>query len=113
MHELGITRGIVEIAETHARRQGCAKVLSVKVAIGDLAGVMAEAVAFCFPSCARGTLLDGARLEIERIGGKGRCAVCGTGFPLDVYTLACPACAALGPEVLQGRELRVVELEVE
>ncbi|HXV21659.1 MAG TPA: hydrogenase maturation nickel metallochaperone HypA, partial [Desulfuromonadales bacterium] len=46
MHEVGITRSIVEIAERTAREQGAARVLSVTVAIGALSGVVPEAVEF-------------------------------------------------------------------
>ncbi len=113
MHELGITRSIIEIAEAHARRQQARRVLSVTVAIGELSGVMVEAVEFCFEACSRGTLLEGARLVVERIPGRGRCPACGAVPDLDPQTFACPACGALGLERLQGEELRVLELEVD
>ena len=113
MHEIGITQSIVEIAERHAREQGAARVLSVSVAIGELSGVVADAVEFCFEACTRGTFLDGARLIIETVPGRGRCGDCGAESPLDPYTFACPACGALALERLQGEELRITELEVE
>lgn len=113
MHEVGITQSIVEIAEKHAREQEASRVLSVTVEIGALSGVVPEAMEFCFEACTRGTLLEGARLIVERIPGKGRCSGCGAGIDLDPHTFACPACGALGPERLQGEELRITELEVD
>lgn len=61
MHELGITRNVVAICEEHAAG---AKVRRVKLEIGKQAGVLAESIRFCFDICAKGTLVEGALLEI-------------------------------------------------
>ena len=113
MHELGITQSIVAIAAEAARAQGATRVASVTVEIGALAGVVPDAVAFCYEACSAGTLLQGSRLEIRFIPGHGRCGACSGEFPLDSQTFACPACGALGPQRLAGEELRVIELEID
>lgn len=113
MHEVGITQSIVEIAERNAREQGAARVLSVTVEIGELSGVLADAVEFCFEACTPGTLLAGADLVIRRIPGKGRCRDCGAETPLEPFTLACSACGGYALDLLQGNELRILELEVD
>lgn len=61
MHELGITRNVVAICSEHAHG---APVRRVTLEIGKLAAVLPESVRFCFDICSRGTLLEGARLEI-------------------------------------------------
>jgi hydrogenase nickel incorporation protein HypA/HybF len=113
MHEVGITRSIVEIAERTAREQGAVRVLSVTVAIGTLSGVVPEAVDFCFEACTQETLLENARLIIERIPGKGKCLACDAEIPLDPFTFACPACDSFDLERLQGDELQFIEMEVD
>lgn len=113
MHEVGITRSLVEIAEEHVRTAGHSKVLSVSVDIGDLSGVVAEAVEFCFDAVVRGTLLEGSRLIINRIPGAMRCRDCQEEFPADNYTLECPQCGGFLLDFTQGKELRMTELEVE
>lgn len=113
MHEVGITQSIIEIAEQHARAQGAQKIHSVTVAIGALSGVIPEAVEFCFEACTRGTLLEGSRLIIQRIPGRGRCGQCGAETTMEQQTFACDACGGFGLETLQGSELRVTELEVD
>lgn len=113
MHELGITQSIIEIAERTARESGAARVLSVTVEIGALAGVVPEAVAFCYDSCCKGTLLEDSQLVIESIAGRGRCPECRLELDIDPLTFVCPACGALGLERLAGEELRIKELEVD
>jgi hydrogenase nickel incorporation protein HypA/HybF len=110
MHELSITQNIVEICERNA---GGRRVLSVTLEIGDLSGVMPDAVEFCFSACISGTLLEGAQLEIDRVAGAGRCRECGAETAVRSYFDPCPACGAYGVEIVRGEELRVKELEVE
>lgn len=113
MHEVGITRSIVEIAERTAREQGVTRIHSVTVAIGALSGVVPEAVEFCFEVCTKETLLEGTRLIIERIPGKGKCLACDAEIPFDPYTFACPTCSSYDLERLQGDELQIIEMEVD
>jgi hydrogenase nickel incorporation protein HypA/HybF len=113
MHELGITQSIVDIAVRTALDEGATRVRSVTVEIGELAGVVADSVAFCFEACREGTLLADAELIIETIPGKARCSGCGAESPVDQYTFACPACGAFTLERLQGEELKIREMEID
>jgi hydrogenase nickel incorporation protein HypA/HybF len=113
MHELGITRSIIEIAEEHAQRHGARRIRSVTVLIGAFSGVMAQAVEFCFEACAQGTLLEGARLIIEHRQGLGRCHQCQNESPLASLLSPCPACGSFAIELVQGDEMRISELEVD
>ena len=109
MHELSITQSMVELCEQNA---GGRRVLSVTMEIGELSGMVPEAVEFCFDACTRDTLLEGAHLIIDLIPGRGRCN-CGVESPLNTYYDPCPACGGFGLTVTAGEELRVRELEVE
>lgn len=109
MHELSITQNIVEIAEQNAAGR---TVSSILVEVGALSGVIPESLEFCFEACSRNTLLEGARLLIERVAGRARCRQCGTEQQLASYYDACTACGDFGLEILSGKELRVKQLEI-
>ncbi len=100
---------MVELCEQNADGR---KVTGVFIEIGDLSGVLPDAVQFCFEACTHGTLLEGATLTITRIQGKGRCA-CGVESPIFSYFDPCISCGGFGLTVIAGEELRVRELEVE
>ena len=100
---------MVELCERNA---GGRRVISVTMEIGNLSGVVPDAVEFCFDACTRDTILDGARLIIELIPGRGRCR-CGAESPISSYFDPCPSCGSFGLTVIAGEELRVRELEVE
>jgi hydrogenase nickel incorporation protein HypA/HybF len=113
LHELGITQSIIEIAERTARAQQATKILSVTVEIGSLAGVVPEALEFCFEACSNGTLLEGAQLLIERVAAQGRCQDCGRLFPLEELLACCPDCGSAAAEIVTGEEMRVKEMEID
>lgn len=113
MHELGITQSIVEIAEQTARNEGAGQVLSVTVEIGELSGVVPEAVEFCYEACTQGTMLQGSRLVIIPVAGAGVCADCGIDVKIDNMTFSCPACGSYALQRTRGEELNIREVEIE
>ena len=110
MHEMSITQGIIDICEQHA---GGRRVLSIDVEIGELSSVVPDAVEFCFEACSRGTLLQGARINIIRIPGRGQCLDCDADTPLTALFDACQRCGGYRVKVVSGEEMRVREIEVD
>jgi hydrogenase nickel incorporation protein HypA/HybF len=110
MHEMSITQGIIEICEQHA---GGRRVLSLNVEIGELSSVVPDAVEFCFEACSRGTLLEGARLNIVRVPGRGHCLDCATDTPLTTAFGSCTRCGGYRVTIESGEEMRVREIEVD
>lgn len=110
MHEMSITQSVVDICTQNAAGR---RVTAVVLEIGELSGVVPDAIEFCFEACTRDTLLDGARLLIERVRARGRCRDCKAEFALSSHYAPCPACGSFGVDLLSGEELRVKELEVE
>ncbi len=106
MHELAITQSVVE---TVTERTGSAPVAAVRVRVGRLAGVVPDAMRFCFELVTAGTPLEGAALEFERPEGRGRCRACGSEFVLPDLILLCD-CGSADVEVLAGRELVVASV---
>lgn len=106
MHELAITQGVVDAVTA---RTGDAPVASVRVRVGRLAGVVPEAMRFCFDLVTAGTPLEGAALEFDQPEGRGRCRTCGEDFALADLILLCP-CGSADVEVLAGRELAVASV---
>lgn len=113
MHELGLTQSIVELAVEHAHRENASAIRSITVEIGALSGVLADAMEFAFDVCSKGTLAEGARLEIVHVAGRGRCLECGREAEMTSLTYTCPHCASLALETLQGTEMKFTEMEID
>ena len=108
MHEMAITQSVVDAVCEHAAGR---RVHSVKLQIGALCAVVPESLAFCFDLATAGTVADGARLDLDLMPGCGRCRTCAAEFDVDDLILLCP-CGSADVEVLAGRELKILSMEV-
>ena len=113
MHELSIAQSIVTIAVEHLPPEPSATVRSVRVKIGELAGVVPDSLEFCFSAVTAGTRLEGAHLEIERVAARARCSSCGTTSAVDGFAFLCEHCGGAGLTLIEGDELQVTELELD
>src|SRR3972149_7018118 len=112
MHELGLMQNIVETVEYYSRKNNAKKVLTVILEIGKLSGVVPAALEFCFDVCIKGTLLQGAKLEIKQVNSLGLCKVCRKEFDLLENEFSCPICKEKDWEILSGKEIIIKGLEV-
>jgi hydrogenase nickel incorporation protein HypA/HybF len=110
---MALARGVVDVIEDYATRVHFERVKTVWLEIGELSGVEPEAIAFCFDAVARGSVAEGARLEIAPVAGRGTCIACGRDVPLARRFDACALCGSYGVQPREGLEMRVKELEVD
>jgi hydrogenase nickel incorporation protein HypA/HybF len=113
MHEMAICRSIVDIVCEQAQAADCRRVTVVRLTIGTLSHVEPDAVEFCFDAVSRGTLAEGARVEVERPPGRAWCLSCEETVELAARHAPCPTCGSHQLVLVSGEELRVKELEVE
>ena len=64
MHEAGLARDLIHRAEELARAEGARRVTAVTVRIGGLANVTAEHLREHFVAEAKGTMAEGAAVEV-------------------------------------------------
>ena len=113
MHEMSLAHGVLQILEEAAAREGFGRVKTVWLEIGALAAVEPDSLSFCFDVVTRGSVADGARLEMLRTPGTAWCMPCGRSVPLSESAGACPLCGSYQVQVTGGTEMRVRELEVD
>lgn len=118
MHEMSIAQSILEVVQQyakesdHARDANVPRVKSVRLRIGEMAGVVPESLRFCFEVASEGTVAQGAELLIEEVPIRCRCASCNLEFSAERFLFLCPTCGTTDVEVLSGNELDVVELDL-
>jgi len=111
VHEVALIESIM--AAIGERLGAEARIVRVRLEVGTLMAVLPEAMQFAFESCARGTAMEGARLEIDEVVARGRCRGCGVEAELDGVVALCGGCGGVDVDVVSGRELRICEVEVE
>jgi hydrogenase nickel incorporation protein HypA/HybF len=105
---MALTQSVVDAVCEHAAGR---RVHGVKLEVGALCAVVPDAMMFCFDLATEGTVADGARLEVDLRPGEARCRSCDASFELNDPILLCP-CGSADVEVLAGRDLRILSMEV-
>jgi len=114
MHELSIAMSIVEMAQEEAEKRNGVQVTAIHLKLGALSGVVKEALVSAYEMAREDTPLQGARLVIEEVPVMVFCAKCQASRAVSSIQLFCCAeCGAPASEIVQGKELEVVALEIE
>ena len=110
MHELSIASAIVATAEKHA--QG-SPVSVVTVRAGGLRQVVPDSLEFYWDIVTRGTVCEGARLDLEIVPAALACNACSHEWALETPVFRCPVCGETEVAVVSGEELQVESIEIE
>ncbi|MGW6907887.1 hydrogenase maturation nickel metallochaperone HypA [Streptomyces sp. NPDC054940] len=115
MHEMSVALAVIDQVETAAAQTSdVTAVRSVRLEVGELAGVVPDSLAFCFELACAGTLLEGAELVTEPVPGRARCTPCAHEWAVGMPPrLTCPACDGADVELISGRELRIADVRWE
>ena len=113
MHELSIAMSIVEMAQEEALHRGV-QVNAVHLKLGALSGVVKEALLSSYEMACDDTPLRGSRLVIEDVPVVIFCPHCKVQRPLSsVQLFCCAECGTPTSEIVHGKELEVVALEIQ
>ena len=114
MHELSIAYSLVESVAESAAAHGGGRVSVVRIQVGTLSGVVPEALRFSYDIATTGTVLAGSVLEIESVPISIWCEPCGGELVLpNSFRFACPDCGTPSADIRSGRELDIVNFELE
>jgi len=114
MHELSIAMSMIEMATEEAAKRGGVQVNAVHLKLGPLSGVVKEALLFSYEVACQGTPLEGSQLIIEDVPVVVYCPTCqAETSPVSLQQFCCSVCDTPTPQVLQGKELEVVALEIQ
>jgi hydrogenase nickel incorporation protein HypA/HybF len=102
MHEMSYCEGVVQAVE---RRAAGRPVAHVKVRIGTVHRVVADAFAQSFEMAAAGGVAAGATTEVVTVPVHGSCRTCRNEFMSDEPSPACPACGGFDVGTEGGDEV--------
>ena len=113
MHELGIAQNILEIVQQSVPEEQAPDVKWIRIRIGQLSGIVPDALSFSFEVITSGTELEGARLVMETIPLRGWCRKCEKEFEIKEYAFECPFCSSPDIDTISGQDLSIVDMEVD
>lgn len=109
MHEMSIAHAVVATVVSAVPVDG-SRITSVHLLIGELAGVVPDALMFAYDVAAQGTALEGSELSIENAPAVVDCPRCGHVQLENIRDFRCPSCGDLCGKVVGGRELEIVDV---
>ncbi|MCL2111611.1 MAG: hydrogenase maturation nickel metallochaperone HypA [Clostridiales bacterium] len=112
MHELPLTEQIIKIVTERGQAAGASKIESIKLVVGERSGYITESIRLYFDVVSKGTLCEGAALEIEVVKPMLKCPACDELFERPRMSFACPACGTDGEPTDIGREFYIDSIEV-
>ncbi|MBT8342224.1 MAG: hydrogenase maturation nickel metallochaperone HypA [Desulfatitalea sp.] len=110
---MAITQSLVDIIAEEMRAHRAGKLLNVRVQIGQMTAVVPDALRFCFDILTQHTPMAGAELIVEWVPVQARCESCERTFEVKDHAFVCPVCGRSAAATSAGRELSIVEIEVE
>lgn len=113
MHELPVTQGILRIAAEEAAKHNAKRVSLIKVKVGLLTSILPECINYYFEILSKGTVAEGAVIEVEKLPLKVKCNNCGVLSEIEPKSFRCPECSSQDLTIVQGNEFYVDSLEVE
>lgn len=113
MHELTLAERAVAIVERTAQAASACRVRRIRLAIGVLAHVDVETLQYCCELAARGTIAEGARIDVEICAGKAWCEDCERETDLARVGEPCQACGGFRLRVTDGDRMQVLDIGVD
>ena len=113
MHELSIVAGLFETLEEQAKDKKAKKILTVRLKVGALSGVVPEFLKTAFDIYKKDTIADEAELLIEEVPLKVKCQKCGAENVKNDFVFICEKCASRELKTLTGTELFLERIEME
>jgi hydrogenase nickel incorporation protein HypA/HybF len=112
MHELGIAQNILEIVQQSVPKSQAKSVRDIRVRVGQLSGIVPDSLDFCFSAIINDTDMRQAKLSIEHIPTLSQCKKCEHRFEIEDWIFSCPVCQSVNIELISGKELEIVDIQL-
>ena len=112
MHELSLCQNLMDQVNELARKHGARSVSSVKVQIGQLAGVEPLLLESAFTIARAGTIAEQAEMITEVVAPLVFCNACGKQSEVTPSNLLCLACGGNDTRLIRGDELILARVEL-
>lgn len=113
MHEYSITQQIIQIASDQAKENDALTIKRISLVVGEYSGFISDSIQMYFDIISKGTLCEGAVLEVENIKARWRCPACEIDFIRTPLSFACPECGQDAEPTAIGKEFYVKSIEIE
>lgn len=115
MHELPVVETILETCLKHAQKYNAGQVRTIFLEVGNLSDLEDKWMQHFFDYVSKGTIAQGAKLDITRIPVGLKCAACGHCYTVktrDRIETPCPECQHGESTIVSGHEYFISNMEI-
>ena len=113
MHEATLAARLLAAVVERATTAGASRVRAVHGWIAETEALSADSLAFHFAAHARGTVAEGADVDLRLLHVEARCRACRRTYAPEHHLTLCPACGSTDGELLGATGLGLDTLEVD
>lgn len=113
MHELSVTEGLLKICLEEGKKHNVKRVNKINIKVGELTDLIPSCISYYFNIVAKGTIVEEAEINIEKIPVSINCYECGYEGELGVDNYVCPKCNGNKYKITKGREFYLDTMEVD
>jgi hydrogenase nickel incorporation protein HypA/HybF len=122
MHEFSFAYNIFKVAEATALKYNAKKITEVQLEIGELTLIVPRLLKESFKMATKGSIAEGAELQIIITPGKIRCRNCGkeSSVSLDenayltgLQLFQCRHCQSQDTEIIDGKKANVKNIKIQ
>lgn len=115
MHEMALTRNVVDMVVAEAESAHAARVTSVTLTIGCMRDIVEDLFEGLFEFLAKGTVAEGAELILLRAPLLVKCEDCGMVYSLNVFessSWSCPSCNHENYRIISGTQFNIENISI-
>ncbi len=112
MHEMSVAQNIFDIVRKNIPEESEEKVVKIHLKVGELSGVVPDSLSFCIDIIKDESNFKNVFIEIEQVPITAHCQLCGKTSQLEFGVFFCPNCQSTNIKLLTGRELDIVDIEL-
>lgn len=112
MHESGLIKSIIDALTEEVRRAEAVRCSYFKIELGELSGITEDHLRFHLEEFSKGTVIDGASVDIVVVPMSLSCSSCGIRYDINRTDVSvCPSCKSGDISTTTGKELDIVSIE--
>ena len=104
MHEMSIVQSLISIVKDEMIKNDATRLRSIRLRIGEMSGIIPEALKTCFEVLTAKSDMKGAVLKMDIAPLIGYCKKCDKEFKIIDYKFLCPECDASDIDIISGRD---------
>lgn len=110
---MSIALSIIDLAAEQAKKADAQKIIEIELDIGTLSGIEIEALNFALEIAVIDSVLENARVKMNRIEAVSECLSCGHIFESERFIHHCPQCKETNTRIFKGKEMQVKSILIE